>query len=60
VPTQLAGVEPQILDPRGTYVDMNEWTKKATNLAGLFVDNFAKFTDTDNGAALVAAGPTKL
>ena len=60
VPTQLAGVEPQILDPRGTYVDMNEWTKNATNLAGLFVDNFAKFTDTDNGAALVAAGPTRL
>ena len=60
VPTQLAGVEPQILDPRGTYVDTNEWTKKATNLAGLFVENFAKFTDTDNGAALVAAGPTKL
>ena len=59
VPTQLAGVEPRILDPRGTYVDTSEWTEKATNLAGLFVDNFAKFTDTDNGAALVAAGPTK-
>lgn len=59
VPSQLAGVDPRILDPRGTYVDTQAWTAKASNLAGLFIDNFTKFTDTENGAELVAAGPTK-
>ncbi|CAI8249564.1 MAG: Phosphoenolpyruvate carboxykinase (ATP) [Glaciecola sp. HTCC2999] len=59
VPAQLAGVEPRILDPRGTYADTQAWTAKASNLAGLFIDNFTKFTDTENGAELVAAGPTK-
>ncbi len=57
VPTELGEVAPEVLDPRGTYADASEWTEKATKLAGLFVDNFEKFTDTDNGAALVEAGP---
>ncbi len=57
VPSELNGVDPSILDPRGTYKDAQDWHSKATDLATLFVDNFSKFTDTDNGAALVAAGP---
>ena len=57
VPTELAGVEPNVLDPRGTYPDRQVWDNKANNLASLFIDNFSKFTDTDNGVALVAAGP---
>ena len=32
-------------------------SEKAKNLAQRFVNNFEKFTDTDNGKALVAAGP---
>ena len=57
VPTQLQHVDPSVLDPRGTYSDAQDWHSKATDLATLFVDNFSKFTDTENGAALVAAGP---
>ncbi|HCF78575.1 MAG TPA: phosphoenolpyruvate carboxykinase (ATP), partial [Glaciecola sp.] len=57
VPTELAGVEPSVLDPRGTYPDRQVWDNKANNLASLFIDNFSKFTDTDNGVSLVAAGP---
>jgi phosphoenolpyruvate carboxykinase (ATP) len=57
VPKVLAGVEGDILDPRNTYEDTSVWTDKATDLAKRFVDNFDKFTDTDNGKALVAAGP---
>ena len=53
VPTELGDVSPEVLDPLGTYADASEWTEKATKLAGLFVDNFEKFTDTENGAALV-------
>ena len=57
VPTELPGVDPKILDPRDTYADTAEWTKKAEDLAGRFIKNFAKFTGNEAGKALVAAGP---
>jgi phosphoenolpyruvate carboxykinase (ATP) len=57
VPTQLPGVDSHILDPRNTYADEQEWEAKAYDLSKRFVENFVKFTDTSNGAALVAAGP---
>jgi phosphoenolpyruvate carboxykinase (ATP) len=57
VPTSLPGVQSEILDPRDTYEDVNEWTTKATKLASLFIDNFEKYTDNEEGKALVAAGP---
>ncbi|MDC8829652.1 phosphoenolpyruvate carboxykinase (ATP) [Alteromonas gilva] len=57
VPTALPGVDSGILDPRDTYSDRAEWTQKATKLAGLFIENFAKFTGTEQGKALVKAGP---
>jgi phosphoenolpyruvate carboxykinase (ATP) len=57
VPTSLPGVNPQILDPRDTYEDAAEWTKRATKLASLFIKNFEKYTDNEEGKALVAAGP---
>ena len=57
VPTSLPGVQAEILDPRDTYEDSNDWTTKATKLAGLFIDNFEKYTDNEEGKELVAAGP---
>lgn len=57
VPMNIAAVDNGILDPRSTYEDPAEWDKKARNLAELFVKNFEKFTDTDEGKKLVAAGP---
>ena len=57
VPTELPGVDPKILDPRDTYADAAEWTKKAEDLAGRFIKNFAKFTGNEAGKALVTAGP---
>ncbi len=57
VPNTIAGVEGDILDPRNTYQDASEWHNKAVDLANRFVNNFDKFTDTDNGKTLVAAGP---
>ncbi|GKX59351.1 phosphoenolpyruvate carboxykinase (ATP) [Leminorella grimontii] len=57
VPTALAGVDPAILDPRDTYPSEQQWQEKAEKLAGLFIENFDKYTDTPAGAALVAAGP---
>jgi len=57
VPTELPGVDPKILDPRDTYADASEWEKKAKDLAGRFVKNFAKYEGNEAGKALVAAGP---
>lgn len=57
VPTELAGVDPKILDPRDTYADPAQWDAKAKKLAQMFVDNFKKYEDNEAGKALVAAGP---
>ena len=57
VPTELPGVDTNILDPRDTYADASEWETKAKDLAGRFVKNFAKYEGNDAGKALVAAGP---
>jgi phosphoenolpyruvate carboxykinase (ATP) len=58
VPTSLPGVDSGILDPRDTYSNPEEWTTKATKLASLFIANFEKYTDNDEGKALVASGPS--
>ena len=56
-PTELPGVDTNILDPRNTYADPTEWDTKAKDLAARFVKNFAKYTTNDAGKALVSAGP---
>ena len=57
IPTELAGVDTKILDPRDTYADPAEWDKKAQDLAGRFIKNFKKYETDDEGRVLVAAGP---
>jgi phosphoenolpyruvate carboxykinase (ATP) len=57
VPTSLNNVDANILDPRNTYADASEWTTKAEDLAGRFIKNFVQYTDNQEGAALVNAGP---
>ncbi len=57
VPTELPGVDTNILDPRNTYADAKEWDDKAKDLAQRFVKNFDKYTGNDAGKALVKAGP---
>lgn len=57
VPTCLPGVDSAILDPRDTYVDPQEWSKKASELGSLFIENFKQYTDNEEGKALIAAGP---
>ncbi|MBP9994319.1 MAG: phosphoenolpyruvate carboxykinase (ATP) [bacterium] len=57
VPTALPGVDPKILDPRDTYANVEDWNRKAEDLAGRFIKNFGKFTTNDAGKALVEAGP---
>ncbi|MBR4572717.1 MAG: phosphoenolpyruvate carboxykinase (ATP) [Prevotella sp.] len=57
VPTQLEGVDTNILDPRDTYADASQWEEKAKDLAARFIKNFGKYTNNEAGKALVAAGP---
>lgn len=57
IPKALPGVDPSILDPRDTYADKAQWEEKAKDLAGRFAKNFEKYTGTEEGKALVAAGP---
>jgi phosphoenolpyruvate carboxykinase (ATP) len=58
IPTELHGVNPNVLDTRMTYADQNEWDSKAKDLAQKFIDNFVKYTDNEEGKRLVAAGPS--
>ncbi len=57
VPTELPGVDTNILDPRNTYGDASEWETKAKDLAQRFIKNFVKYEGNEAGKALVAAGP---
>ena len=57
VPCELPKVSSDILDPRASYADENDWYDKAEDLAAKFIDNFQKFTDTEHGKSLVACGP---
>ncbi len=57
IPTELHDVDPDILDPRDTYKDPEEWYKRARELAALFFKNFEQYTDNEEGKRLVDAGP---
>ena len=57
VPTELPGVDKNILDPRDTYECSCKWEEKAKDLAGRFIKNFSKYTGNEAGKALVEAGP---
>ena len=57
VPTALPNVNSAILDPRDTYANAEEWNDKADKLAHLFIENFARYTDKEEGKVLLSAGP---
>jgi len=57
VPQSLPNCDPNIMNPQDTYADVAEWEEKAKKLAGMFVENFDRFTDNEEGKKLVAAGP---
>ncbi|MBC4013051.1 phosphoenolpyruvate carboxykinase (ATP) [Morganella morganii] len=58
IPHDLPGVDSHILDPRNTYDNVVQWQEKAEDLAGRFINNFDKYTDTPAGQALISAGPS--
>jgi phosphoenolpyruvate carboxykinase (ATP) len=58
IPTALTNVNEEILDPRDTYKNEDEWERKAKDLSARYIKNFEQYTDTEEGKRLVAAGPS--
>lgn len=56
-PTSLPNVSGGILDPRSTYDTTDDWETKARNLAARYIKNFEQYCDTEEGKALIPAGP---
>jgi phosphoenolpyruvate carboxykinase (ATP) len=56
-PKSLPNVSEGILDPRSTYASDQDWETKARNLAARYIKNFEKYCNTEEGKALVSAGP---
>ena len=58
IPKSVPGVPSDILNPRNSWKDKEAYDKTAKKLAGMFVEHFKNFTDTDSGKSLEAAGPS--
>ena len=56
VPVECPGVPVELLTPRNTWADKEAYDAKATELAGLFKENFSEFSDRA-GPGVEAAGP---
>lgn len=55
VPVAVDGVPPEVLDPRRTWGDPASYDLSAAKLAGMFVDNFRRFSGV--APEIIAAGP---
>jgi phosphoenolpyruvate carboxykinase (ATP) len=56
VPAACPGVPPDVLNPRRTWKNPDEYDQQARRLAGMFADNFKRFS-SGVSAAVIAAGP---
>lgn len=57
IPKEVNGVDSNLLNPRNLWTEANQWDKAATSLGEKFINNFTSFTDNEEGARLVNAGP---
>jgi phosphoenolpyruvate carboxykinase (ATP) len=57
VPKAIAGIDANILNPRNTWSNKEGYDESLRKLAGMFMENFQRYTDTDLGKKLVTIGP---
>ena len=57
IPKAVKGVDSKFLNPRNAWANAANWDKAAADLGRMFVANFEKYTDNDEGKRLVSAGP---
>ncbi|MBS1746049.1 MAG: phosphoenolpyruvate carboxykinase (ATP) [Bacteroidetes bacterium] len=55
MPTSCAGVPDEILNPRNTWKNGNDYDAQANKLAGLFIENFKKYASKVSEEILAAA-----
>ena len=55
IPTEVDGVPSEILDPKNTWSNHDDYTESAKTLAKMFVENFKKFENVS--ADIIQAGP---
>ena len=57
IPKHVTGVDDNILNPVNSWADKDAFQKNANELAAAFIKNFANFSDTEQGKALIPFGP---
>ena len=60
IPTELPNIDSNILWPRNSWEDVEQYKSAAKKLSGMFRENFKKFTDTPEGKTLEQFGPVSL
>ena len=58
VPKHINGLEDSLLNPENAWADKKAYKESADQLASFFIKNFENFSDTEQGKALIAAGPS--
>ncbi len=57
IPKAVKGVDSKLLNPRNLWEDPAKWDAAAKDLGHRFIKNFEYFTDNEDVAKLVSAGP---
>jgi phosphoenolpyruvate carboxykinase (ATP) len=59
IPKSVKGVDSNLLNPRYLWKKPEAWDAAAKDLAKKFINNFDKFTDSEQARRLVKAGPQR-
>jgi len=58
VPKHINGLDDSLLNPENAWADKKAYKESADQLASFFIKNFENFSDTEQGKALISAGPS--